>query len=115
MKFPALLLAAALACLASAPDAGAAGANLSIVISSPPATAISCPIAYPSGQSSFIEPVAAGTMVATCAVTPASWSGALALSGPDAGYFALSGMNVMVGAADITAARTYNITITATP
>jgi hypothetical protein len=107
------LLAALLMFGASA--ANATTTNLSIVISSPASTSVSCPISYPSGQTSFVEPVSPGVLVAICTVAPAGWSGALALSGPDAASFALSGMNVVVGSNAISIAKTYNITITATP
>ncbi len=109
-------LAAALLLLGMvAESASAATTKLSIVINSPASTAINCTINYPSGQSSFAAPIAANSLVATCAVTPSTWSGALTLSGADAGFFALSGTNLDAGAAAITQARAYNVTITATP
>jgi hypothetical protein len=89
--------------------------NLSIVIQSAPSTALSCPINYPSGKTSFAAPVAAGTLIATCSVTPSGWSGVLTLSGPDKESFALSGFNLNVGAAALTNAKTYSVTVTATP
>jgi hypothetical protein len=99
----------------SAHSAHAASSVISIVINGPPSVSINCPVAYPSGASAFTTPVPAATVVATCAVTPTGWSGVLALSGPDAGFFAPSGMNLVVGSAPITAARTYSLTVTATP
>jgi hypothetical protein len=89
--------------------------NLSIVIQSAPSTALSCPINYPTGKTYFTAPVAAGTLIATCSVTPSGWSGALTLSGPDAASFALSGLNLSVGTAALTNAKTYLVTVTATP
>jgi hypothetical protein len=93
----------------------AASTSLSIVFNGPPSTAIDCPIAYPSGSAAFVEPSQAAMLVATCSVEPSSWSGVLALSGPDASFFALNGMDLIVGSQAITAPRTYNVTITATP
>jgi hypothetical protein len=93
----------------------AATTSLSIVFSSPPSTAVSCPINYPSGQTSFTVPQAPGTVIATCSVTPSAWQGALTLSGANAAAFTLSGMNVVVGAAAITAPATDAVTVTSTP
>ena len=93
----------------------AANLSLTINITSPTSTAVSCTVNYPSGQTSFVTPVAAGAAIASCAVTPSTWSGALSLGGTDASYFSLSGSNITVGASAITAARTYNITVTASP
>lgn len=95
---------------------GAANTSLSIIINGPPATTVSCTIKYPSGQTGFTAPVAAGTQMAACTVAPTGWSGALTIdpSSPDKSYFSLSGMNV-VSAVAITAPRTYTITINANP
>jgi hypothetical protein len=89
--------------------------NLSIIIQSPASTGISCPINYPTGKTAFAAPLAAGTLVAVCTTTPTGWSGALTLSGADASLFAVSGFNLSVGAAALTVARTYALTVTATP
>ena len=117
MRFSALLLAAFVAIGSQLPAIAQASTTASIVmmITSPPSTALSCPVAYPSGQTSFVEPVAAGTVVASCTVTPSTWSGTLALSGANASSFAISGLNVVVGSSPITAAGTYDVTVTATP
>lgn len=96
-------------------SAWAANQQLSIVITSPPSTATNCTIAYPSGQTSFVEPVAPGTVIANCSVSPSTWSGVITLSGADASVFALSGEDLIVGTSAITVARTYNITVTSTP
>lgn len=110
-----LLLALVFALLPPVSDAKSASTSLSIIINSAPSTALTCPISYPTGQTAFTTPVAAGTVIAVCTVTPPSWSGALALSGPDAGSFALSGLNLVVGATAISTPKTYNVTLTATP
>lgn len=95
--------------------ANAATDNLSIIINSPPSTSVTCPIAYPTGQTAFVSPVAAGTKIASCSVLPSTWSGVLVLSGPDVSLFALSGQDVVVGSTPLTADRTYNVTVTSTP
>lgn len=99
----------------SAMHAMAANTTVSIIINSPSSATITCTINYPAGQTSFVEPVAAGAQIASCSVMPGSWSGALTLSGPGAGLFVLSGTNLVVGAAQIVAPGTYSVTITATP
>lgn len=78
-------------------------------------TSITCTVAYPTGQSSFTVPVVAGTKIATCTVAPSTWAGTIGLSGADASFFSMSGKDVVVGGTSITAARTYNTTITSTP
>ena len=88
---------------------------LAPLFSSTPSTSPNCTINYPSGQTSFVEPVASGTLIATCAVLPSNWVGVLTLSGADASSFVISGETVLVGSTSITVARTYNITVTATP
>jgi hypothetical protein len=110
------IIVVTLCLFALAPTARAQTAtNLSIVIQSASSAAISCPVNYPTGKTSFTAPVAAGSLIATCSVTPAGWSGALTLSGADAASFALSGFNLNVGAAAITNPKTYSVTVTATP
>ncbi len=102
--------------LALASSAHAANTSLAIIFNSPTSTAANCTINYPSGQTFFTVPVAAGTLIATCTITPAGWSGSLALSGADAGSFGVTNSSTLVvGATAISAARTYNVTITATP
>lgn len=98
----------------------AATTNMMISITGPPATSISCPVNYPAGQTGFPAPVAPGTLMATCTVSPTGWSGSLSIGGPDASYFALSSatvstVSVTVGAAAITQPRVYSITVTASP
>ena len=108
-----IILAALLVAVSA--SARAANTNLSIIINSPPSTAVNCTIEYPAGTTSFTAPVAAGSTIAGCSVAPAAWSGALTLSGPNAGLFALSGGNLVVGTAAIATPGTYQVTITATP
>ncbi|MBV8739840.1 MAG: hypothetical protein JO007_21815 [Alphaproteobacteria bacterium] len=90
--------------------ASAANTTVSIVFNSPASTGISCTAGGP-----FTVPVAAGTQIATCAVNPSNWSGALTLSGSQASNFALSGTNIVVGTNPITTAGTVTLTLTATP
>jgi len=103
------LLALGLALAFGGAQAQAATTTLSIIINSPPSTVIACPLAP-----SYSAPLPAASVICTIAVTPAGWSGALTLSGPDAASFALSGSNLVVGSAAL-AAGTYSVTITATP
>jgi hypothetical protein len=95
--------------------AHAASTNLSIIINSPPSTGLNCTINYPAGATAFMTPVPASTTIVSCSVAPAGWSGALALSGPDASFFSLAGLTLQVGSAAITTPRTYSVILTATP
>lgn len=113
-KFPAFLSALA-ALLLSVPAWAASNSSFILNFQSAPATSVACKIAYPAGQTSFSVPVAAGTVVASCAMQPSSWSGLLTLSGADGALFSLNGDNVVVGSAPITAARNYSITVSAAP
>lgn len=88
----------------------AANITVSIVFNGPASTAVSCNAGGP-----FTVPVAAGTRVASCAVSPSNWSGALTLSGSQAANFAMSGTNIVVGANAITTPGTVTLTVTATP
>lgn len=99
---------AALAFFCAIGAAHAATTTLSIVINSGPSTAVSCVPA------ALTAPVASGTVICPIVVTPASWSGALTLSGTNAASFALSGSNLVVGAAALNAG-TFSVTITSTP
>lgn len=111
------LTTVALLCAGNVEEAQSASATLAfnftavVVVSSN----VACPVAYPSGQNSFTIPVASGTKIATCAVAPSGWTGSIALSGADAGFFTMSGNDIVVGATPITAPRTYNVTATSTP
>jgi hypothetical protein len=78
-------------------------------------TTIGCPVAYPAGQNSFTVPVAPGTKMATCTMTPTQWVGTIALSGPDASFFTVSGKDIVVGGTALTNPRVYNVTVTSTP
>jgi hypothetical protein len=109
-------LAIIAAILLAAASAHAKGASLSltIVINGPASTSITCPI-----TATFTAPVAAGTVICPITVAPSGWSGTLALSGTNAGSFAISsgtgGQQLVVGSAAITTAGTETLTITATP
>ena len=94
--------------LALSGAANAASLSLSIIINSPNSTTVTCPL------STYTAPVAAGALICPITIAPTGWSGALTLSGPNASSFALSGSNLNVGPAALTAG-TYNVTITATP
>jgi hypothetical protein len=91
-------------------SAFAANTTVSIIFNSPASTGISC-----TAGGLFTVPVAAGTQVASCAVSPSNWSGALTLSGSQAANFAMSGTNIVVGNNSITTAGTVTLTVTATP
>ncbi len=94
--------------------AQAATVSLSIVIATPSATSVTCPI-----TATLTAPVAAGTVLCALTVAPSSWSGALVVSGTNANLFSISstssGSQLVVGASPITAPGTYAATITATP
>jgi len=94
---------------AFAARAQGATTSLSIIISSPPSTSVTCPLTPP-----YTAPLAAGSIICTVAIAPAGWSGALTLSGTNASSFALQGTNLVVAASPL-AAGTYAVTITATP
>src|SRR5271154_2163706 len=114
----ALTLAAAAILLSGGPSAFASNQALAPLFGVAPSTSPNCTINYPTGQTSFYTNgtgVPTGTLIATCAVLPSNWVGTLSLSGADASFFAISGETVVVGSAAITVARTYNITVTATP
>lgn len=110
-------LTTALVCVGNIEQAQSASTTLAfnftavVVVSSN----VGCPVAYPGGQNSFTTPVPPGTKIATCAVTPSGWTGRIDLSGADAGFFVMSGNDIVVGATAITAPRTYNVTATSTP
>jgi hypothetical protein len=88
----------------------AANTTVSSVFNSPASTGISCTAGGP-----FTVPVAAGTQVASCAVNPSNWSGALTLSGSQAANFAMSDTNIVVGTNSITTVETITLTVIATP
>lgn len=90
-----------------------ASVNITIVVNSLPATSITF---TPSGT--LTAPVAANTNIGSIAVAPASWLGALVISGTDAASFSLlapsNGVSELVNTAQLDA-RTYNLTISAAP
>ena len=100
-----------------------ASVSLALQVGSPAASIVAVtPVAPWAGsqQAGFTYPqadvpAAAGSVVATVAVTvPSNWSGAFSLSGPNASSFALSGNNLVVGATALTNGA-YDVTIMATP
>jgi hypothetical protein len=107
------LIFALFALLASpAAYAHASTVTLSIVINSPPSTAVTCPLG------TYVAPLAAGSLICPITVAPSGWSGALALSGTNASSFAIntvSGVQQLVVGASALNAGTYSVTITATP
>jgi hypothetical protein len=72
------------------------------------------PVSGSGNTFSVVGPLAAGVTVLNVNVLPSSWQGSLALSGPDAAMFNLSGMAIMTAAA-IPDGTTCNVTATATP
>lgn len=107
MKLRLMLAAAAL--LSSAALAHAATATLSIIINSSPSATVAC-----TPPTTLVAPLAVGAVVCPITITPAGWSGALALSGTNAASFALAGSNLVVGSAALPAGA-YSVTITSTP
>jgi hypothetical protein len=87
-----------------------ANTTVEIVISSPPATGVT----YTPAAPSFTAPVSAGTVMGTIAIAPTGWAGTLALTGADAASFTLTA-DMKLEAAAALSAKTYNLTLTATP
>jgi hypothetical protein len=111
-----LLLLAFLAMIGFAHYAHAATLNFSMTFTGPNSNTPACTEVSPAP----VLPLAVGTLVATCVITPSTWSGMLnPLAGADAGLFTggLTGtnININVGSSPITVNRTYNISITTTP
>ncbi len=98
-------------------EARAASTTLALNLTAPvgTSTSVTCTAVTPAPQ----VPVAAGTNLATCVVAPPTWTGTVALSGPDAAPFvaSVSGVNVNINVknAPVTVAKTYNLTVTSTP
>lgn len=114
-----LLAAVAAFALAAPLAANAATVNFAIVFSEAPSTSVAC-----TAVTGLTVPVAAGTNVASCAVSPAGWTGSLALSGTGAASFVVgSGVlsnglltfPINVGSSAYTTAGTVNLTATSTP
>lgn len=109
MKRPHLLLAATLLSAAGVGAALAAVTSITITVSSPPSTSVTCtPVA------TFTGTAAVGATVCPIAVLPAGWSGSLTLSGTDAAKFSVAGSNLVVGSTAL-AVGTYSVTITSAP
>ena len=62
-----------------------------------------------------LPPAVAGGFIAQIYVSPSTWRGALALSGANAGAFALSDNNNLIAGPNGLPAGSYSVTITATP
>lgn len=105
---------------------GAPPVVFTINIVSPSSTSASCaaPSPLPAGWTvtgntySLMAPVAAGTVLCTMSVQPASWQGGFTVtqnSGPQASAFTMSGMNFQVGSAALATLGAYSVTVSLTP
>lgn len=65
---------------------------------------------FTPAQAKFAAPVAPGTVIGTVSVEPSDWNGLVVVGAP----FAMSGMNVVVGAAPL-AAGVYSISGNSVP
>jgi hypothetical protein len=85
----------------------------SVTVTSAASTAITCSAV----GAPYSAPLAAGTVVFTCSVAPASWVGAVSLSGSQFVVTALSGasFSVAVGAAALAAGSYAPGTLTSVP
>ena len=98
--------------LGLAGPAAASSVSVSVQVNGPPSTAITCGL----GAFTFNNTVPAGTVICPITVLPAGWVGNVALGGADASFFTLSGLNLIVGSADIPPRTApYSVTLTATP
>jgi hypothetical protein len=93
----------------------AATNSFSIVFSEAPSTSISC-----TSVANLTVPVAAGSIVATCTVLPASWTGSVGISGTGASAFVVgtpSGgvVPIEVGSVAYNTVGTVSLTATSTP
>lgn len=89
-----------------------ASSNFTFIIESPASTSVTVtPVA------GLVAPVAAGTVLATIAVAPAGWLGAVAVSGANAADISVAGAapNYTLIAAVQMAAGSYAATVTVTP
>ena len=75
-----------------------------------PWTGVGDSLSYPQAS----VPAPAGSEVATFSVVPVAWTGNLALSGSNAGSFAISGNTLIVGD-NALPAGSYAVTVTASP
>lgn len=91
-----------------------ASTSVTFVLTGPISLSVACPVPV-----SLTSPLGAGAVLAPITVQPVGWSGALTLTGPDAGLFAISSgggvQNFTVGASPLTVPRAYNFTVVATP
>lgn len=84
--------------------------TFTIVVTSSPSTSITF---TPSGAQ-LVAPVPQNTLVGSVVVQPSNWSGVITISGADAAFFSMSGLNV-VTAQQLTEVRSYTATLTASP
>ena len=103
----------ALLALAFPAFAQAAQTTVTLQFNSPPSTSVSCTANYPTGQSFFTLPLAAGAVVANCTVQPSAWLGSLSVSGNAA--FGVNGTQLVVGSGGYNTAGSVSLTVTATP
>lgn len=99
-----------------ADSAQAQGATItlpSVVVTSPPSTAISCAAV----AASYPAPMAVGTIAFNCSVSPSTWTGAVSISGSQFGVTALVGnkFNVSVIGAALAAGTYQPGTLTTLP
>lgn len=111
---PASFLIALLLLLTSAVAACAATLTIpSFTVTSAPSTAITCSAI----SSSLQAPVAAGTVLTACTVTPSTWTGVVTVN--DSRFLAanLSGnaFNLSVGSTPLAAGTYSGITVTSSP
>lgn len=112
MKSILLAAAASLALISGAANAASLTLPSVTVTGQTASTSIAC-AAYPA----LAAPVAAGTVLTTCTVAPAGWSGAVSLSGTQFVVAGLSGVtfNVVVGATPLAAGTYTPGTLTSVP
>ena len=108
-----LLLATVAVMLLASPVSAATLVLPSVTITSPASTSITCtPFGAP-----YTAPLASGSVVFNCTVAPATWTGAVSLSGSQFVVTGLSGaaFNVAVGATALGAGSYAPGTLTTTP
>lgn len=105
-------LAAAL-CLAALPARSASLTLPSVTVTTSASTSIAC---VPTAAS-YPAPLAVGSIVFTCSVQPAGWSGAVSISGSGFGVTSLSGagFNVAVVGSALAAGSYAPGTLTSSP
>ena len=86
-----------------------ASLTLSPTVTPVASTSVTCTLPNP------LPPAVAGGFIAQIFVAPTTWRGTLALSGTNAGSFALSDNNNLIAGPNGLPAGSYSVTITATP